>query len=163
VLLEIVVLHDRGTLEHIRQNRSQDPSFYANLDKVDTWCTTFEPETFSKRYHILQEIKLMLKVDALARPTAKQLLVRMSGYDIASTKPSIFGDCCANVFVNNKHHMDLSRMRKEVYKLQVELSQVVKDRDEKQADCHRLLTMHQESNKQLKEHQASHHYTLSSI
>ncbi len=33
VLLELVILHFTGSLEHVRQNRSNDPSYHANLDK----------------------------------------------------------------------------------------------------------------------------------
>jgi hypothetical protein len=160
VLLEIVVIHDRGTLEHIRQNRSLDPSFYANLDKVDIWCTALEPGTSSRRYHMLQEIKLMLRTDASARPTAKQLLIRISGYDIASTKPSIFGKCCAVSFVTEEQCKDsVMSFKTEIQKLQSELGQVEKAKNVMQEEYYRLFDLHQKSDEQRETYLVSHHHT----
>ncbi|KAH7400518.1 kinase-like domain-containing protein, partial [Phaeosphaeria sp. MPI-PUGE-AT-0046c] len=105
VLLEIIVLHDRGTLEHIRQNRSQDPSFHSNLDRVDIWCNMVNDDSRSAMFHVLREIKYMLSKDAAMRPTAHEVLTRVTGYDLAdsrSDKQPIFGRCCATSLVSDR-------------------------------------------------------------
>lgn len=127
ILLEILVLHDRGTLAHIRQNRSSDPSFHANLDKLDVWCTPSTRKVPMLWSHISQEIKLLLAKDPATRSTARQALIKLTAYDISysedtqvsitakqalikftaynrtyseDTQVSIFGKCCRGVFSN---------------------------------------------------------------
>lgn len=135
VLLEIIVLHDRGTLDHIRHNRSSDPSFHGNLDQVETWCTTLTQETSSTRYHVLQEVRRMLTRDSSRRPTANELLIRVTGYDLADTKPTrqpIFGECCANDFVPSRQlQRGSSSLKDEIRELKAELEEVKKSRDDK--------------------------------
>lgn len=52
----------------------------------------------------------MLKREPGARPTAEQLLSRVTGYDIATTsRLSLFGDCCANKLVPRKEFEKIIR------------------------------------------------------
>jgi len=47
----------------------------------------------------------MLEHDPAARPTAKQLLLRVTGYDVSTTSGlSLFGDCCRNILTSEKEH-----------------------------------------------------------
>jgi serine/threonine protein kinase len=122
ILLEISVLHDQGTLHHMRQNRSADPSFHANLNSVDAWLSGPVPRPWSaRRVHLVQEIKAMLTRDPALRPTAKQLLVRVTGYDLAHASTSgysLFSDCCKSQFIRIKdHERDIARYKRNINNL----------------------------------------------
>ncbi|KAF2031314.1 kinase-like protein [Setomelanomma holmii] len=126
ILLEIITLHDRGTLDHIRHNRSSDPAFHENLDQVSTWCRLSIGTTFQRRrllWYIRQEVMALLEKDPMARLTAKQLLHRCVGYDCAeadSHGASVFGDCCRHHIIfakdleeeRSKHSKQKSRSKK---------------------------------------------------
>ncbi|KAH8726791.1 kinase-like domain-containing protein [Phaeosphaeriaceae sp. PMI808] len=106
VLLEIVVLHERGTLSQIRDNRSRDPSFHANLSHMSAWCSLREPVTI-RRYHLMIEIRRMLTEDSAMRPSAEQVLIRLIGYDLSTkhmSTNSIFGDCCKRLLVSAQQY-----------------------------------------------------------
>jgi serine/threonine protein kinase len=106
VLLEILILEEQGTLQHMRQHRSSDPSFHANLDRVAVWCT-HERWRSGQWMHLLNEVQSILVHDPAQRPTAKQLLVRTTGYDLSTTiesEPSIFGECCKSLFIPKEKH-----------------------------------------------------------
>jgi serine/threonine protein kinase len=119
VLLEIVTLHDRGTLQHIRQNRSSDPSFHANLDYVETWLEQTAKPVSPRRYCLLNEIRHMLTRDAFQRPSARNLLLRISGCDvlaITTSKPSMFCDLCSSSLILRSEHEALGAKLKRGYK-----------------------------------------------
>lgn len=159
VLLEIIVLHDRGTLEHIRQNRSPDPSFHSNLGRVDTWCKMVKKDTRSAMFHVLREIKIMLNKDAALRPTAHEILTRVTGYDLADSRPEkqpIFGRCCTTSFVSDQQRREeaistnrkmqllkeeLRRMHNEKHDLRQQLDEVQLDFQDSQ---NRFITLHKE-------------------
>jgi hypothetical protein len=106
VLLEVAVLHDQGTLQQLRLNRSADPAFHANLDRIDAWFKGPSPTAWSsRRAYLVSEIKSMMARDPEVRPTAKELLIRVTGYDVAhmiKAKHSLFGDCCRGNFMSSK-------------------------------------------------------------
>jgi serine/threonine protein kinase len=106
VLLEIVILHDQGTLNSVRLHRSADPAFHANLDRIDSWFPGPSPRLSSyRRAYLVSEIKSMLAHNPEVRPTAKELLIRVAGYDeaqIITSKHSLFGDCCRGHFMSAK-------------------------------------------------------------
>jgi hypothetical protein len=105
ILLEIMVLHERGTLDHIRQHRSPDPSFHANLDQREIWCSTQTQAISYRRRCLAEEVKSMLMEEPSARPTAEQLLIRVTGYDLShmtNSKHSIFRECCRSNFSFNR-------------------------------------------------------------
>ncbi|KAF2823346.1 kinase-like protein [Ophiobolus disseminans] len=142
ILLEILVLHDRGSLEHIRQNRSPDPSFHANLDRIETWRTSLEQMKSHRRHFILQEIGFMLLREPAARPTAEQLLTRVTAYDLATiSRLSLFGNCCKSILVTRKSHQIFERNRRDLEKqLQVTKEQLESERD----DMDRLRSKHKD-------------------
>ncbi|KAH7402706.1 kinase-like domain-containing protein [Pyrenochaeta sp. MPI-SDFR-AT-0127] len=122
VLLEIITLHRTGTLEHIRQNRSADPSFHANLNNVNTWLNCPNVK-LSPRGNLLQRnLRNMLSVDPDHRPTAEELLISLTGNDMKSSyqsKPSIFGICCRGALISHKEHQkQLSAHKQHVRLLQ---------------------------------------------
>lgn len=159
MLLEIIILHDRGTLEHIRQNRSPDPSFHSNLGKVDTWCKMVEDDTRCAMFHVLREIKTMLNKDAALRPTAHEILTRVTGYDLADSRPDkqpIFGRCCATSFVSDQQRREeaistnrktqllkeeLRRMHNEKHDLRQQLDEMQSDFQDSQ---NRFIALHKE-------------------
>jgi serine/threonine protein kinase len=104
VLLEILVLHDQGTLQQLQLNHSSDPAFHANLDRVDGWFEGPSPKPSSpRRASLKSEIKSMLARDPQMRPIAKELFLRVTGYDLAqmiTAKHSVFGDCCRSNFMS---------------------------------------------------------------
>jgi serine/threonine protein kinase len=148
VLLEIVVIHTEGTLQRLRLNRSADPAFHANLDRVDAWFVGSLPKKpSSRRVFCISEIKSMLARDPEARPTAKELLARVTGYDLArigetklsKTRCSLFGDCCRNDFVASKKiesytdtidrmSSDLQRAHEELAQKEGQMNSFVKER-----------------------------------
>jgi serine/threonine protein kinase len=97
VLLEIAVLHEQGSLEHIRKHRSADPSFHKNLQNVGIWCMPLEQSISVPRLLVVQDIRRMLSRDPEARPEARKLFLRMCLYDYISKivrSPGILDDCC---------------------------------------------------------------------
>jgi serine/threonine protein kinase len=146
VLLEVVVLHDQGTLQQVRLNRSADPSFHANLDRVNTWLEvpSSKPSSFRRAY-LASEIKSMLANDPEARPTAKELLFRVTGYDQAqmiTSTHSLFGVCCRSYFISSKEkereisgyantindiHSDLQKAHEELVEKEQEFIRVVEE------------------------------------
>jgi hypothetical protein len=143
VLLETVVLHERGTLEHIRQNRSRDPSFHANLGIVNTWCTPLRPPWSVRRSYLVQEILSLLVEDPAMRPTAKQLPVRITGYDLsesATSKHPIFGDCCKSLFVSvAQRQVDLLAHKTIIEQLHLELKRSNIRLEEQMNNCASLI------------------------
>jgi serine/threonine protein kinase len=139
VLLEVVVLHERGTLEHIRQNRSPDPSFHANLSTVSLWCAPLWSPQSVRRSNLVQEIRSLLERDPANRPNAKQLLIRITGYDLSAlttSNQSVFGNCCKNRFVAVEqcqadallHKTEVESLQLELKRSNLRLEEQVKDR-----------------------------------
>lgn len=119
VLLEIIVVHRCGTLEHVRQNRSDDTCFHANLDRIDGWLrhSTQSPSSARENF-INSELKRMLTATPSERPTISELLVSFSAADMASAQLdvfiSIFGGCCENLLVTKKQHeSQITQLRKD--------------------------------------------------
>lgn len=107
VLLEIMVLHQTGSLEHIRKHRSINSSFHANLDRIDTWLQWPRMELSPKDYLLRWEIRSMLSQDPANRPTAQQLLTSIACGDISRgdvSQPSLFSDCCRGAYVSQQQH-----------------------------------------------------------
>lgn len=79
----------------------------------------------------------MLTENPANRPTADELLTRVTGYDLADskrTRRSIFGECCANVFVSKQQlQSGKPSLEDEVQKLKFELEEVKKSRDEERS------------------------------
>jgi serine/threonine protein kinase len=131
VLLEIVILHEQGTLRHVRLNRSADPAFHANLDRVNAWFSgPLAKPPSTRRAHLVSEITSMLARNHEVRPVAKELLIRVTGYDLAQTVPSkysLFGDCCRGHFMSSrqmKRHTDtITRMDSDLQRAHDELAE----------------------------------------
>jgi septal ring factor EnvC (AmiA/AmiB activator) len=97
----------------MQQNRStRDPSFHANLGSIDIWCEGSQAKSHiaswsSRRTHLVQKIKSMLAYDPTMRPSAQQLLLEITGYDLSrmiTTKHSIFGRCCRSCLIPIREH-----------------------------------------------------------
>jgi hypothetical protein len=55
----------------------------------------------------MNEVQSILVLDPAQRPTAKELLIRTTGYDLSTnikSKSSIFGGCCKSIFVPKEKH-----------------------------------------------------------
>lgn len=127
ILLEIMVLSRDGTLNRIRQNRSSDPSFHANLDKVDTWLDTSRTDIYGRSIMLRTEIRNMLAEDPEKRPTASELSARVIACDLMRTpgRRSIFHDCCRVSLVPNQQIEDQKvESKKQIANLQAELKRV---------------------------------------
>jgi serine/threonine protein kinase len=160
VLLETVVLHERGTLEHIRQNRSPDPSFHANLSTVDLWCAALRPPRSVRRSYLVQEIQSLLANDPAMRPTAKQLLHRITGYDLSestTSKHSVFGDCCKSLFVSvAQHQADVLGKKTIIEQLHLELKRSNLRLEEQMKDCVSLIQQREAASLELAAQKAGH-------
>jgi hypothetical protein len=109
VLLEIVIVQRCGTLEHVRLNRSDDPCFHANLDRIDGWLRHSIQSATSARDNFLNcEVKRMLAANSSERPTISELLVTFSAADMTAAQldgsVSIFSSCCENLLTSKKRH-----------------------------------------------------------
>jgi serine/threonine protein kinase len=135
VLLEVLVMHDRGTLEHIRRNRSPDPSFHANLDRVETWLQPYNRVLSPRRYHLQYEIKAMLSRDPAKRPTVQDLLIKITACDlgrVSPSTPSIFSNCCQRLYIpRQEHEMQTLQLKNRVTHLETTLCE---DRARMQAE-----------------------------
>jgi serine/threonine protein kinase len=141
VLLEILVLHDQGTLRQLHLNRSSDPAFHANLDRVDVWFEGPSPKRSStRRASLKSEIKSMLARDPQMRPRAKELFLRVTNYELAhmiTAKHSVFGDCCRSNFMSlekrerekliNHMRSDLERAHEDLIEMKERNTRVVKE------------------------------------
>jgi serine/threonine protein kinase len=160
VLLEIVVLHDQGTLQHMRLNRSADPAFHANLGRVDAWFEGPSPKSTSSRHsYLISEIKSMLAHDPEVRPTAQELLIRVTGYDISqmiTSKHSVFGDCCRGHFVSpQQRERDRYMYTSAITDLRSDLQRAHEDLAEKDNQIIRVVEEHTATSAQLLDEQVS--------
>jgi hypothetical protein len=120
VLLEIIVVQRCGSLEHVRLNRSDDPCFHANLDRIDGWLRHSMQSAPSARENFLNcEVKRMLAANPTERPTIPELLLSFSAADMATAQLdvliSIFGGCCENLLVSKKQHeSQVTQLRKDL-------------------------------------------------
>ena len=126
VLLEIIMVHRCGTLEHVRLNRSDDPCFHANLDRIDGWLrhSTQSPSSARENF-INSEVKRMLTAKPSDRPTISELLTSFSAADMATTQLdvsiSIFGGCCENLLVSKKQHeSQVTQLRKDLEGVEIQ-------------------------------------------
>jgi serine/threonine protein kinase len=105
IFLEILTIHQKGSLKSLRENRSLiPPAFYASLDRVDTWLTGF-----SEPLLVESEVRAMLSRDPQNRPTAKDLVVKFALADAQRPNGalSMFKDCCRVSHIQPpqlKHH-----------------------------------------------------------
>jgi serine/threonine protein kinase len=159
----MVVLHERGTLDHIRQNRSADPSFHANLGSIGVWCTPSRPPWSARRALLVQEIKAMLAKDPAMRPTAKQILVRVTGYDVAemvTSKHSIFGSCCKSLFISvEQRRQDILVSKTKTEQLQLDLRRSNTRLKEQERDLLSLIQQRKAADAQLAAQKASCYYS----
>jgi serine/threonine protein kinase len=158
VLLEIVVLHEQGTLHQMRLNRSPDPAFQANLDRVDAWMTDSSPRSPSSLHaRLVSEVKSMLVHDPEERPTARELLIRVTGYDVSqmiTSKHSVFGDCCRSQFVLSKEHeRDRLGYTNTIASLRSDLQRARDELSEKESQIVMFVEKHTASSLQLLEEQ----------
>ncbi|KAF2820293.1 kinase-like protein [Ophiobolus disseminans] len=102
ILLEIVTLHEHGSLDPIRQHQPLDPSFYVHLDRTNDWLAGLSTDM-----PIRLEIRDMLSVDPNMRPTATELLARFAGRDRPemSEAPGIFRNCCRKSLLPPEPHL----------------------------------------------------------
>ncbi|KAH8638534.1 kinase-like protein [Alternaria alternata] len=105
VLLEILSLHRRGSLDLLKEHREVDPAFHANISHLTTWLQT-DRHDFSRREHYLEcEIHLLLSRDPKHRPTAIELLrniVAHDSYHSDGSTVSMFGHCCRRILIPQK-------------------------------------------------------------
>lgn len=105
VILEILSLHRRGSLQILRAHREANPAYHANIDHLSTWLKTEKTEdnNFSRIEHYLEsEIRLMLSTDPKCRPKAIELLYGIIAQDSCpsyASMPSMFGDCCKRTVI----------------------------------------------------------------
>jgi len=108
VLVEILCLHRRGSLDQIRTNRSVDPSFHANINKLTTWLQNGDDKFSREVYYLEGDIRLMLSMNPADRPTASELLSSVTSYDTNrhdTSAPSTFSSCCKENVVSLKEHI----------------------------------------------------------
>lgn len=105
VLLEILVLHGRGSFDQLRMHLGADPSFYANVhhlgDRLKLSCDVSD----RREYRLKCEIELMLSIDHGRRPWAREFPHSLTAYDLSRSEasmPSVFGDCCGSILLS-KH------------------------------------------------------------
>jgi serine/threonine protein kinase len=108
-------MHERGNLDHIRRNRSPDPCFHSNLDKINTWLKPLNDDISPRRYHLHFEVKRMLSKDPKQRPSMADLLSRTVAADISRCKPptpSIFNACCRKQYIDREEHeVEISQLK----------------------------------------------------
>lgn len=127
ILLEISILQEQGTLDQVRHHRAADPAFHANIGNIGKWLNgpVSKPRSV-RRTRLVDEIRSMLSPEPPQRPTAKQALIRISGYDVAHrvrSNHSIFGDCCKAIFMPFKSHREqITRYKHEIDKLSKSLA-----------------------------------------
>lgn len=118
VLLEIIVLHAHGTLKRIRDNRpNPNPAFHANLKSLDKWLP-FSDACSPRDHHLVKEVRGMLSKDPSLRPTAQDLLRRLSLADemMEPEGSSVFGECCRLKYVSPEMHREQLRIGEEKIK-----------------------------------------------
>jgi hypothetical protein len=121
-------------LQHLRQNRSSDPSFHANLDRVTAWCAHRHRRS-SRWARLMNEVQSILVLDPAQRPTAKELLIRATSYDLSTntnSEPSIFGVCCKSLFIpKEKHEWESSEYS-------ITIRGLLTDLEKANAECERM-------------------------
>ena len=137
IILEILVLHHTGSLEHIRQNRSPDPSFHANLDKIDTWLSILGTNS-NWRLNMLQwEVKDLLAKKPADRPIASDLLMSIVFYENvwsrqATSMGYVLSACCRDAFISRRQHEEqISELQKVIALQKEDLSKIKKQLKEK--------------------------------
>jgi hypothetical protein len=125
VLLEILILHETGSLSRLRQNRStRNPAFHANLRQLDIWLPLQDRDTSPRRLQIVRETRALLNTDLRRRPRAAGLLSRLQLCDkmVKEGSPSIFGTCCQTRFMTvEAHDKEMAAARREIEKLEARL------------------------------------------
>ncbi len=113
VLLELVILHFTGSLEHVRQNRSNDPSYHANLHKIDTWLDIPDIRGTAWKDLLFSKIRVMLSKNPEDRPTAFTVLVSVVNFENGNQAKlkgrSLFDKCCKNALIpRGQYEEDIS-------------------------------------------------------
>ncbi|KAH7405851.1 kinase-like domain-containing protein [Phaeosphaeria sp. MPI-PUGE-AT-0046c] len=167
VLLEILILHEQGTLQFMRENRSADPSFHANIKNVAKWLDGPGSQRWSfRRIGVVDQIRAMLYHNPTKRPTARKLMVRFTGYDLSHTidsKYSIFGECCRSSFVSSReHNNEISTYRSRILDLQSELANRTEETNQIKRDYEKLFAQaFIDNQKTIKIREAQHQTELS--
>ncbi|CAO2657297.1 Nn.00g034230.m01.CDS01 [Neocucurbitaria sp. VM-36] len=148
VLLEILVLHQTGSLEQIRKNCSFNSPYHDNLDNLDKWLNCPDINVSPKDYLLQWEIRVMLSKDPAKRPTAQQLLMSLACSEISRqdiSQPSLFGDCCRDTYISRQQHeKQTSELKKKGRSLLcISLKQEVLWQEENE-DLHRILSEKEE-------------------
>jgi serine/threonine protein kinase len=97
ILLEILSLHRRGSLNILKVHRDANPTYHANVKHLPTWLKIDQNEFSRREHHLECEISLMLSADPKRRPKAIELLHSIAAYDLCEKEAlprSIFGECC---------------------------------------------------------------------
>lgn len=106
VLLEIFVLQETGTLEHLRQHRSaKNPLFHSNLERTNEWFSIFQTPD-ARQNHLLWETRAMLSRQPEKRPLTTDILTRMKACD-GWAEPSTFGRCCKTRNITTQEYTKL--------------------------------------------------------
>ncbi len=117
VLLEVLVLHQDGTLKRLRVDRStNNPAFHANLDDMDAWLPIHHVDDMSLcDLHLVKTIRSMLSAAPERRPSADQLLHNIGLADMMkdSRSSSIFGSCCRTPYISMSSHTTAMRLSRE--------------------------------------------------
>ena len=103
ILLEILLLHERGSFDQLRKHLTADPSFHSNLHQLENWLQLSCNVSGRRECHLKCEIELMLSSDPKRRPSARELLHSLTTSNLShneASAPSIFGSCCENILVS---------------------------------------------------------------
>ncbi|KAH6878144.1 kinase-like domain-containing protein [Alternaria rosae] len=135
VLLEILSVHRRGSLQLLRTHRGVDPAFHANTKHKSTWLETDSDDCTRREDYLEYAISRMLSTRPKRRPKAIELLHGIVAYDSyrnEGSTPSVFGHCCKRTLVaRNLYHdivIDAARATERIKELERRLSEAKKYR-----------------------------------
>ena len=137
VLLEILSVHRRGSLQLLRTHRGVDPAFHANTKHKSTWLETDSEDCTRREDYLEYAISRMLSTRPKRRPKAIELLHGIVAYDSyrnEGSTPSVFGHCCKKTLVaRNLYHdmvIDAARAAKRIGELERRLGEAKKNKTE---------------------------------
>jgi hypothetical protein len=83
----------------------------------------------------MNEVQSILVIDPAQRPTAKELLIRTTSYDLSTninSESSIFGGCCKSLFVPKEKH------EREVSECSITIRGLLTDLEKANTECERM-------------------------